>query len=106
MLECLCYSGLGRIPISDVYIEIEIPERLIERFDPEASPGWDEAASPVAKAFGVRWFAEMRSAALLVPSAVTRLDWTVVINQNHPDFAELSWTEPRHLAWDRRLFAR
>lgn len=106
MLERLCYAGLGRVPTTDVYVEIDVPDVTIERFDPVAHGGWDRPRSAVAKAFGVKWLAAARSVALLVPSVVTRLDWNVVINPAHPDFSGITWSEPQPVVWDRRLFAR
>jgi RES domain-containing protein len=106
LLERLCYSAIGRVPTTDVYVEIDIPDRLVERFDPANHPGWERTRSAVAKTFGVRWLAGGRSAALLVPSSVTRIDWNVVLNPAHPDFATVSWTAARPVLWDRRLFVR
>jgi RES domain-containing protein len=104
LLERLCYAAVGRVPKTDVYIEIEIPEAAVERFDPAAHSGWERPRSAVAKSFGVKWLAGLRSAALLVPSVVTRMDWNVVLNPAHPDFAAISWSPPQPFTWDRRLF--
>jgi RES domain-containing protein len=106
VLERLCYASLGRVPKTDVYVEIAVPDSMIERFDPAAHGGWDRPRSAVAKAFGVKWLAVARSVALLVPSVVTRLDWNLVINPSHPDFSRITWSAPKPVAWDRRLFAR
>lgn len=106
MLERLCYAGIGRTPTSDVYVEIDIPDRLAEHFDPRAHRGWHRPQSAVAKAFGRRWLAEGRNAALVVPSAVTRLDSNVVLNPEHRDFAAIRWSRARPVAWDARLFVR
>jgi RES domain-containing protein len=106
MLERLCYAALGRTPTTDVYVEIDIPDHVVERFDPRAHRGWHRPQSTVAKAFGRNWLAQRRSAALIVPSAVTRLDFNVVLNPEHPDFSMISWTRTRPVDWDMRLFAR
>jgi|SRR5206468_2416954 len=106
LLERLCYSGMGRVPRTDVYVEIEVGDTRIERFDPAINVGWERPRSTVAKTFGVTWLASLRSLALMVPSAVTRIDWNVVLNPEHPDFATISWSPPRPVRWDRRLFSR
>jgi len=106
ILERLCYTGLGRVPTTDVYIEIDVPDDLVENFDPTVHPGWERAGSAAAKSFGAKWLADARSAALLVPSVVTRIDCNVVLNPEHPSFSEISWTAPRQVIWDRRLFKR
>jgi RES domain-containing protein len=106
MLERLCYTATGRVPKVDVCLEIDIPDRLIETFDPVAFPGWDRPRSSVARSFGIRWHAQLRSVALRVPSAVTKLDWNLVLNRDHPDFAAVSWAPPWPVRWDARLFLR
>ena len=62
------------------------------------------AAASASKLFGERWCQERRSAILLVPSVVARLDRNVLINPANPEFAliEASLHEPVY--WDRRLF--
>jgi RES domain-containing protein len=106
MLERLCYTGIGRVPATDVWLGIEVPDSMVEVFDPAVNPGWDRARSAVAKAFGVKWHAQGRSAALRVPSAVTKIDWNLVVNPEHPDFAAISWSAPQPVRWDSRLFRR
>ena len=106
LLERLCYTALGRIPAGDKYIAVDIPDRLVERLDPQRLEGWDATESVAARDFGARWCAERRSVALLVPSAVTKLDWNVAINQDHADFGELAASDETLVEWDRRLFTR
>jgi len=105
MLERLCYARLGRLPKTDVYVEVTIPDWPIEQFDPAADDGWDRPRSAVAKRFGIDWIADAGSVTLLVPSVVTGIDWNVIINPNHSDFARVTWSPPRPVIWDRRLFA-
>jgi RES domain-containing protein len=106
MLERLCYTALGRVPSDDRFVEADVPDALIEIFEPAAHAGWDEPGSPLARQFGSRWHRERRSAALLVPSAVTKIDRNLVINQDHPDFIQVTVSQERPVAWDRRLFVR
>jgi RES domain-containing protein len=106
MLERLCYTGSDRMPKTDVYVEIDVPDELIDEFDAVAHPGWERPRSTVAKGFGGRWLSEGTNAALLVPSAVTQIDQNVVLNPLHPDFSRVSWSSPKAVKWDRRLFIR
>jgi RES domain-containing protein len=106
LLERLCYAALGRVPNTDVCVEIDVPDALVEHFEPAADPRWERPRSAVAKAFGARWFASRRSAALVVPSAVARRDRNVVINPEHPDFTRVTWSAPEAIFWDHRLFQR
>jgi hypothetical protein len=73
-------------------------------FSPPALPGWDSVPATVSKEFGERWCSERRSAILLLPSVVTRLDHNVLINPAHPEFAVISASLHQPVYWDSRLF--
>ncbi len=104
MLERLVYARIGRLPEGDRWISVEIEDRLLERFAPARPfPFWSEDVR-ATRAYGDRWLAERRSLALLVPSAVTRIDRNLVINPEHPAFPSLVPSEPREVLWDPRLF--
>ena len=47
---------------------------------PDDVPHWDSPS------FGDRWYDERRTPVLVVPSVVTRVEWNVLINQEHPRF--------------------
>ena len=106
MLERLCYTALGRVPTGDRFVEADVPDSAVEAFDPDAHPGWDEPDSLAARRFGSDWWRQRRSAALLVPSAVTKIDFNLVINPEHPEFAQVAVGDERPVQWDRRLFVR
>jgi len=107
MLEVLAHTGIGRIPSSHKWIEISIPANVsLEVIDPTSLNAWDEKESQVARQFGDNWFDARRSLVLVVPSLVTNgLSSNILINQQHPEFAQISASEPREVAWDARLFA-
>lgn len=52
---------------------------------------------------GDEWLVRHSSCVLLVPSAVTRVDFNCLINPQHPDFASISIDPPTPLDFDRRL---
>ena len=56
--------------------------------------------------FGDQWLKEARSAVLLVPSVVVRLEWNALVNPVHPDAAKLTISTPEKVVWDKRLFER
>jgi RES domain-containing protein len=58
----------------------------------------------VSKAFGERWYQEKRSAILLVPSVVARVDNNILINPAHPEFPSITTSLHQPVFWDRRLF--
>jgi RES domain-containing protein len=106
MLERLVYTGIGRTPAADRFLEIDIPDHLIEMLDPATLPGWADAGRAVSIAYGDRWYDAQRSAALLIPSAVTKIDSNIAINQRHPDFGRITASAEQPVVWDPRLFRR
>lgn len=106
LLERLCYTALGRVPTSDRFVEIEIPDDMVEGFEEHGHPGWDAPGSEVAAGFGAAWWREQRSAVLSVPSVVTRIDRNLVINEQHPDLHRIAVGPEQVLRWDPRLFRR
>ncbi len=104
MLEKLI--RLGEMPPNQHFIEITIERGVsYEEFNEANIPGWYEQNQDKARAFGSRWFAERRSAILIAPSVVARMDTNVLINPDHPDFQHISASRERPIWWDKRLFA-
>jgi RES domain-containing protein len=107
MLEMLAHAGIGRIPASQQFVVVEVPddEALIELHGPAGLPdGWDEEDSSVSRNFGDDWLASRRTLVLVVPSVVARLEFNVVVNPAHSDFPKLRVSTPAPVVWDRRLF--
>jgi RES domain-containing protein len=104
LLEKLVH-GSGRLPPNQHYIAITIPPGVsYEVFSAPALPGWDSMPAVASRAFGERWVQEKRSAILLVPSVVARLDRNVLINPAHAEFATIQTSLHEPVYWDRRLF--
>jgi RES domain-containing protein len=105
LLEILAHSSRPRtLPGPHHAVEIDIPESLIERLQPDDLPGWDRRDSGEARRFGDRWLAEARSAVLLVPSIPSRpVGRTVLINPEHPSARRVRRGAPFAVPWDERL---
>lgn len=104
MLETLVRWN-GPPPGNQHYVEIEIPgDTSYEVVDADALPDWHLPDSPSARRFGHRWYAEGRSAILIVPSVVARVERNIIINADHPDFGRLVPGIERPVWWDGRLF--
>lgn len=104
MLEKLV--RLGEMPPSQHFIEITIERGVsYEELNEASVPRWYEQNQANARAFGAKWFAEARSAILIVPSVVARMDKNVLINPNHPHFRLVKASRERPIWWDTRLFA-
>ncbi len=95
----------GVPPANQRFIEIVIPVGTsYESADIDAVPGWHLPGSSSARRFGHDWYAACRSAILLVPSVVTRLERNVIINADHPEFPLLQTGPEKPVRWDERLF--
>lgn len=104
LLEKLVH-GSGALPPNQHYVEISIPAGIsYEVFQPAAHPGWDLANMIVSRSFGCAWRASMRSAVLIVPSVVARLDNNVLINPVHAEFPRIKCGLHTPVYWDSRLF--
>ena len=107
MLEALAHSNIGRLPKTQVWIEILIGKSVrIEALDPAELPGWHATNQRVCRDYGDRWYDQRRTAVLVVPSIVVRPERNIAINQDHPDFPKIRATQPKPVIWDERLFGR
>jgi RES domain-containing protein len=104
MLEKLAHFN-GLMPKNQHFIEITIPTGVsYEMFNPPANPGWETAESPVARLYGEGWVRAARSAVLIVPSVVARMEHNYVLNPAHADFARITASLHQPIWWDDRLF--
>lgn len=108
MLELLAHANIGRIPASHRFVVVDVPDNIsVESFDEFNLPsGWDSESSAPARVIGDRWLKEARSAILIVPSVIARLDRNALVNPLHPDTNQLIASEPKKVMWDKRLFER
>ncbi|MGZ8955920.1 MAG: RES family NAD+ phosphorylase [Methylovulum sp.] len=108
MLEILAHANIGRIPTTHRFVAVEVPDNVsVEFCDEHSIPvGWDSENSASARAFGDQWLKEARSAVLVVPSVIARLDRNVLVNPLHPDASKLIIADPEKVIWDKRLFER
>lgn len=81
-------------------------EVLAEALDLEALPkNWADAIAPTElRRFGDEWAASRASAVLIVPSAVTQVEFNYLLNPEHPDFHMIDVGEPRPFHMDVRLY--
>lgn len=92
-------------PPAQSFVEIVIPAGTsYQSVEEGALDGWDPPESESARACGHRWYAERRSAILLVPSVVARVERNVLINAEHPEFGRLRAGPETPVRWDERLF--
>lgn len=106
MLEKLVH-GNGRLPPNQHFIKITIPNGVsYEILNTASLSGWDDPAGTVSKPYGEAWHRDQRSAILIVPSVVARLDRNILINLIHPDAAKITSSMAEPIWWDKRLFLK
>ncbi len=104
LLEKLAHWN-GHLPSNQHYVEIRIPASTsYEVITKDTHPEWVDASK--ARAVGSKWFKEVRSAILIVPSFVARLECNVLINPKHGEFRAIRCGLETPVAWDTRLFQR
>jgi RES domain-containing protein len=86
-----------------VFCSADLPEPCILRLKSPPS-GWNalESASAVRKV-GNGWHDEMKSAALMVPSAIIPGEFNFLINSRHPDWRWAWVSNPVPFVFDRRI---
>lgn len=105
MLEKLVHAAIGKLPPNQHFIEITIPRGLsYEVVTTDALPGWDDRSMNTARRFGTGWARERRSAILLAPSIVARMERNIVINPAHPEFGSIETSLHEPVWWGERLF--
>lgn len=106
MLEKLV-SGNGRVPPNQHFIEITVPAGLTyEVVTKDSLSGWDTPDPSVSRTFGARWVREQRSAILIVPSYVARIERNVIINPAHDAAQRIEFSLAEPVWWDQRLFEK
>lgn len=106
MLEKLVH-GSGILPPNQHFIRITIDAgATYEVFSEAHHPDWASEDCAVARAYGEAWLTEARSAVLIVPSVVARMERNILINPAHPDAARIRHDLHQPVWWDARLFAR
>lgn len=104
MLEKLVHYS-GAFPKGQHYIAITIPAGTsYEVATVHSLPGWERQDGTVARAFGGAWLEQVRSAILLVPSVVARMERNILINPAHPGAAAIRPALEEPVPWDDRLF--
>ncbi|MCA8928365.1 MAG: RES domain-containing protein [Alphaproteobacteria bacterium] len=105
MLEKLVHYQ-GALPPNQHFIAITIPAGTsYEVVNPDRLDGWAHPSCEAARRFGAAWYAERRSALLIVPSVVARMEQNILFHAGHPEFSAVIPGLETPVWWDERLFA-
>lgn len=104
MLEKLVHYQ-GELPPNQHFIKITIPAGVsYEVANTDLIQGWSDLSGEPARLFGRKWYTEQRSAILVVPSIVARMERNFVFNTGIPDFKMIKTGLETPIWWDSRLF--
>lgn len=105
-LEKFAHLQAGPLPPL-VLVAVDLPEP-VDMFTPGTHTipaGWDDMpVSAAAQAFGGAWLKKCEQLAMKVPSAIVAEDANVVLNPQHPDFAQVTMAVVRPFSFDSRLY--
>lgn len=106
LLEQLVHAGIGRLPRNRVVSRIAIPDIAgVEVAEGLQAEFWQNEES--TRGLGSTWLRARTGVALVVPSAVARpYGRNVLINPEHPAFAQVRVVETARVVWDPRFVGR
>ena len=108
ILEVLVHLHNRIVPPNFSYITATIPDSVSrEILEIETLPmNWQMWPHPDStRSIGDDWLSRKSSCILLVPSAVTRVDYNCLINPQHPDFVQIEVGDPLPLEFDKRILS-
>jgi RES domain-containing protein len=105
VLEKLAWTDPDDVPVDLELTGIDVPVDVpVEHLDLRRLPAnWPEPGCPACVQAGDEWLQSLRTAALVVPSAVMPVDSNVLINPLHPDARRIRMVETRPFTFDLRL---
>ncbi len=94
------------VPTNYGRVEVALPAGTsAERIDARRSRLSPFSTLDATRARGDQWLSRKQSLVLFVPAQPVRgLEYNVLINPLHPEFAQLTCSPPEPISWDLRLF--
>lgn len=109
LLEMLVNARIVFAPPNTAYVSIDVPDDApVETLDAAGLPvDWFEYPAPVdCQNIGDAWVLGGASLGLLVPSAVARIEYNLLVNPAHADFRRLRVSDIANAPVDARLLGR
>ncbi len=105
-LEFFVHFAVLSKAIALVAVKIEVPDAVVDTL-PAASlpPDWHSTPPvPATADLGSEWLDSGRSAALKVPSALTRGEFNILVNPAHPDVKRIRVVSRHDYSYDTRMW--
>lgn len=107
MAEVAVHFTLATLPVDYVMISIFIPDDIsLKKLNISDLPvDWDTFPHPsTTQSIGDKFVADNKFCVLQIPSAVTKGDYNLLINPNHPDFKRIKIVDTYRFPFDKRIF--
>lgn len=107
MAEVAVHFTLATLPGDYVMMTIFIPDNLLvnKLVISDLPPDWNVFPhSKSTQAIGDLFVADNRFCVMQVPSVVTKGDYNILINPNHPDFSNIKIVKIEKFPFDKRIF--
>lgn len=107
MAEVAVHFTLATLPDDYVMITIFIPDDIpLQKLNIRDLPeGWNSFPHPIStQKIGDKFVADHKYCILQIPSVVTRGDFNLLINPNHPDFIKIKILTVEKFPFDKRIF--
>lgn len=107
MAEVAVHLTLATVPDDYMMVSVFIPDDIsLTEIDETALPEyWNNFPHhPSSQAFGDQFITENKSCILKIPSAVTKGDFNLLINPNHPEFKKIRIIAMEKFPFDKRIF--
>jgi RES domain-containing protein len=88
---------------AEIAISAEVVARQKAEIVKRLEPSWRFNLT-ATRARGNEWFAAQHSLVMLVPSVVIEVEWNVLINPIHADFAKMKIVQQQSFRFDERMF--
>ena len=95
---------MDKSPEPTLYPDHHSDRNILRGRHPDLVPNWADAAGEAAREFGRIWLEEERSAILIVPSVVARMERNIIFNTSHEQFPLVEIDLETPVWWDERLF--
>lgn len=107
MAEVAVHLTLATLPDDYQMITIHIPDdiKIKQLTEADLPTNWQAFPHPVStQDIGRDFVLNNECGVLKIPSAVTKGDYNVLINPNHPDFPQITMVQIEPFPFDQRLF--